>query len=148
MAIFSNICSTHVQKRLFMNFQCKFRHRRSIPLPRFPVRVQYFSDLTTFSIDFCILYAQCLPYFYFQFDTYWPRRYTTRIDPHVDNSHQAWSRHDHLLPSYSVFVCWYVTWPWPLTFWPWTVVIHGGSRGQPCHQVWRPYAYLFWSYQL
>ena len=23
--------------------------------------------------------------------TYWPRKYTTRVDPHVNNSHQAWS---------------------------------------------------------
>ena len=23
--------------------------------------------------------------------TYWPRKYTTRVDPHVDNSHQVWS---------------------------------------------------------
>jgi len=30
-AIFSNICTAHAQKRLFMNFRCKFRHRRSIP---------------------------------------------------------------------------------------------------------------------
>ena len=22
--------------------------------------------------------------------TYWPRKYTTRVDPHVDNSHQVW----------------------------------------------------------
>jgi len=29
-AIFSNICTAHAQKRLFMNFRCKFRHRRSI----------------------------------------------------------------------------------------------------------------------
>ena len=43
--------------------------------------------------------------------TYWPRKYTTRVDPHVDNSHQVWSWYDHPLPSYSVFVCWYVTWP-------------------------------------
>jgi len=36
----------------------------------------------------------------------------------------------------------YVTlWPWP-----WTVVIHGGSCGQPHHQVWRSYAYPFLSY--
>ena len=35
----------------------------------------------------------------------------------------------------------YVTlWPWPLTIWLWSVVIHGGSRGQPLHQVWRSYA--------
>jgi len=39
----------------------------------------------------------------------------------------------------------YVTlWPWPLPFWPWSVVIHGGSRGQPFHQVWRSYGYLSW----
>jgi len=23
--------------------------------------------------------------------TYWPRKYTSRVDPHVDNSHQVWS---------------------------------------------------------
>ena len=39
-AIFSNIFTAHAQKRLFMNFRCKFRHRRSIRRPRFPVRVQ------------------------------------------------------------------------------------------------------------
>jgi len=69
-AIFSNICTAHVQKRLFMNFRCKFRHRRSIRRPRFPVRVQNFGDLVTFSIDFCILYSECAPYFYFRF--VWP----------------------------------------------------------------------------
>ena len=47
--------------------------------------------------------------------------YTTRVDPHVDNSHQVWSWYYHPLPSYSIFVCSYATWPWPLTFWPWTV---------------------------
>ena len=41
----------------------------------------------------------------------------------------------------------YVTlWPWPLTCWPWSAVIHGGSRGQPLHQVWRSYGYPFLSY--
>ena len=67
MAIFSNICTAHAQKRLFINFRCKFRHRRSIRRPRFPSRVQYFGDLATFSVDFCILYAECPPYFYFRF---------------------------------------------------------------------------------
>ena len=43
--------------------------------------------------------------------TYWPSKYTTRVDLHVDNSHQVWSWYDHTLPSYSVLVCWYVTWP-------------------------------------
>ena len=184
-----------------MNFRFKFRHRRSIRRPRFPVRVQNFGDLATFFVDFCILYYECPPYFYFRFVwptdlesiphasycsrsrrrrftvldfkswvysriyghfqqhlhcawtsgvnldtavrfadpeflleckisaiwrrfplifafympnvrhistsvclTYWPRKYTTRANPHVDNSHQVWSWYDHPLPSYSVFV--------------------------------------------
>ena len=71
--------------------------------------------------------------------TYWPRKHTTRIDPHVDNSHQVWSWYDHPLPSYICLLIRYVTWwPWPLTFWPWTVILDGGSCDQPCHQVWRP----------
>jgi len=37
--------------------------------------------------------------------------------PQVDNSHQVWSWYDHPLPSYSVFVCWYVTWPCDLDLW-------------------------------
>jgi len=50
-----------------MNFQCKFGHRCSIHRPRFPIKVQNLSDLATFSVDFCILYAECPPYFYFGF---------------------------------------------------------------------------------
>jgi len=41
---------------LFMNFRCKFRHRRSIPRPRCPIRVKKFGDSATFSVDFCFLY--------------------------------------------------------------------------------------------
>jgi len=94
-----------------MNFWCKFRHH-AIPRPRFSIRVQNFGDLATFSIDYCILYSECPPYFYFRFVlTYWPRKYTTCVDPQVDNSHRVWSWYDHTLPSYSVFVCWYVMWP-------------------------------------
>jgi len=29
--------------------------------------------------------------------TYWPRKYTTRVDPHVDNSHQVRNWYDHQL---------------------------------------------------
>jgi len=50
--------------------------------------------------------------------TYWPRKYTTRVDPQVDNWHQVWSWYDHTLPSSSVFVCWYITWLCDLDFWP------------------------------
>jgi len=53
-----------------MNFQCKCRHRRSIRQPRFPVGVQNFGDLATFSVYICISYAECPPYFYFRF--VWP----------------------------------------------------------------------------
>ena len=96
-AIFSNICTARAQKRLFMTFRCKVRHRRSIRRPRFPIRVQNFSDLATFSVDFFLhftcwfsaifLLPVCL--------TYWPKKYTTRVDPYVDNSHQVWSWYDH-----------------------------------------------------
>jgi len=65
-SIFSNICTEHAQKRLFMNFRCKFRHRRSIRRLRFPVTVENFGDSATFSVDFCILYSECPPYFYFR----------------------------------------------------------------------------------
>ena len=78
-AIFSNICTVHAQKRLFMNFRSKFRHCRSIRRPRFPAREQNFGDLATFSVHFCILYAECLPYFYFRF--VWPT--DLESTPHV-----------------------------------------------------------------
>ena len=53
-----------------MNFRCKFRHRRSIRRPRFPIKVQNFGDLATFSVDYCNLYSECPTYFYFRF--VWP----------------------------------------------------------------------------
>ena len=66
-AIVSNIFTAHAQKRLSMHFRCKFRHRRSIRRPRFSTGVQNFGDFATFSVDFCILYSECPPYFYFRF---------------------------------------------------------------------------------
>ena len=53
-AIVSNICTVHAQKRLFMHFMCKFRHRRSIRRPRFPIRVQNFGDSALLYVNFCI----------------------------------------------------------------------------------------------
>ena len=53
-----------------MYFRCKFWHRRSTPRPRFPIRVQTFGDLVTFSVKFSILYVERPPYFYFWF--VWP----------------------------------------------------------------------------
>jgi len=47
-AIFSNICTAHTQKRLFMNFRCKFRHRRSIPDPDFLIQCKISAILWRF----------------------------------------------------------------------------------------------------
>ena len=147
-AIFSNICTAHAQERLFMNFRCKFRHHRSIRRPRFLIRVQNFGDLTTFYDNYCILYSECPPYFYFRF--VWP----TDLEsiPHA-------STHTSIIPTkFEVDMTIHcrviaflsadtsrdlVT----LTFWPWTATVHGGSRDQPCYQVWRPHAYPFLIYE-
>ena len=69
--MFSNICTAHAQKRLFMNFRCKFRHRRSVRRPRFPITVQNFSDLATFPLILAFfICAKCPSYLYFRF--VWP----------------------------------------------------------------------------
>ena len=53
--------------------------------------------------------------------TYWPRKYTTRVDPRVDNSRQVWSWYYHPLRVIA-FLSAHVTlwpWPWPLTLNSW-----------------------------
>ena len=76
----------------YFELRCKFRHRRSIRLPRFPVKsakYRWFGDVFRWFLHFIyrmsaiFLLPVCL--------NYWPRKYTTRVDPHVDNSHQVWS---------------------------------------------------------
>ena len=69
-AIFSHIFTAHAQERPFMNFRLKFWHHHSIPWSRFPYRARYFGDTRTFSVDFCLGYAECPPYFYFRCS--WP----------------------------------------------------------------------------
>ena len=69
-AIFSSICTAHAQKRLFINFLCKFCHSHLIRPSRFPTRVQNFGDSATFSVDFLHFIFECPPYFYFRF--VWP----------------------------------------------------------------------------
>ena len=51
-AIVSNICSAHAQKRLFMHFRCKFRHRRSIRRPHASTPTSIIP--TKFEVDMCI----------------------------------------------------------------------------------------------
>jgi len=154
-AIFSNICTAHAQKRLFMNFRCKYRHRRSIPQLRLPVRVQNFRDLVTFAVDFCILYAcppfECPPYFYFRF--VWP----TDLEsiPHTSTPtliiptkfEVDMTIHYRVIAFLSADMSRdFVTLTFDcLTSNSWST---WGLRAQPCHQVWRPYAYPFMSYEL
>ena len=173
-AIFSNICTAHAQKRLFMNFRCKFRHRRSISRPRFPNRVQNFGDLATFSVDFCILYSECPPYFYFRFvwptdlESIPPSSTPTSIIPtkfevdmtihcRVTAFLSADTSRDLVTLTFDLFnleqlqsmaghesnLATKLEYPMPIRS-----CIHGGSRPQPCHRVWRPYDYTFMSYEL
>ena len=144
-AIISNICTAHAQKRLFMHFRCKFRHRRSIRRPWFPIWVQNFGDFATFYVDFCIWYFECPPYFYFWF--VWPTPDLESI-PHASTPTSIiptqfevdMTIHCRVIAFLSAdtssdFVtsnsccAWRVTCP-------------------TCHQVWRPYACPFLSYEL
>jgi len=130
-----------------MNFRLKLWHHHSIPWPRFPYRARYFRDLRTFSVDFCIGLAECPPYFYFR--SSWPTdlESVTWCVPPDESFHQVWSWYDHRLPCYIALLLLirYVTlWPWPLTFWPWLVVIDGGSRVQPSTKFEDSTAIRFW----
>ena len=66
--------------------------------------------LATFSVDFCILYAECQPYFYFRF--VWPTG--LEIIPH-SSTPTLFEVH---MTIHCVFVCWYITWLRDLDFWP------------------------------
>ena len=143
-AMFSSICTAHAQKRLFMNFRCKFRHRRSIRRPRFRIRVQNFGDLVTFSVDFCILYAECPPYFYFRF--VWP----TGLEsiPHASTPTSMIHTRFKVDMTINCRVTAFLSADMSrdlltLTFWPWSLAVHSESRYQPCHQVLRPVGYLW-----
>ena len=71
--------------------------------------MQNFGDLATFSVNFCILYAGCPPYFYFWFFwPYWPRKYTTHVDP---TSIIPTKLEVDMTTHCRVLVCWYITWP-------------------------------------
>jgi len=113
------VCAAHAQKRSFMNCPCKYRYSRSILLARFHVRVQNFSDLATFSVDFCILYAECPPYFYFRF--VWPTDLESILHASTPTSiippkfEVDMTIHCRVI---AIFVCWYVTGPCDLALWP------------------------------
>jgi len=110
-AILSNICTAHAQKRLFMNSGVNL-HRDLLLVCKILAIWRRFRLI----FAFCMLNV---PIFLLPVcSTYWPRNYTTRVDPHVDNSNQVWSWYNHTLPRYSVIVCWYFTWPCDLDLCP------------------------------
>jgi len=97
-AIVSNICTAHAQKRLFMNLRCKFRHHRSIRRPDFLLECKISAIWRRFPLIFHFIFWMSAIFLLPVCLTYWPRKYTTRVDPHVDNSHQVGSWYDHPLP--------------------------------------------------
>jgi len=48
---------------------------------------------------------------------------------------------------YSMFWCYYVAWPWPLTFWPWECVMYSASHVWPTYQFLLFYEYRLLSYE-
>jgi len=122
--------------------------------PDFLLRVQNFGDLVTFSVDFCILCAECPPNFYFRL--VWPTDLESILHAstptsiistkfEVDMTLHCWVKtflsadtsRDIVTLTFDLLTSngwrtWRVTCP----------------RDQPCYQVWRPYAYPFLSYEL
>ena len=131
-----------------MNFRCKLRHRSSIPWPRFPIIVQTSAIWLRFPLIFAFLCKISAIFLLPVCLTYWPRKYTTCTTPtaiiptkcEVDMTIYCRVR------VFCLVIRYVTLWPWPLIFWPWTVVTHGASRVQPCHQVWRPYAHSILSH--
>ena len=149
-AIFSHIFTVHAQEHPLMNFRLKFWHHHSIPWSQFPYRARHFGDTRTFSDEFCIGYAECPPYFYFR--SSWPTDLESvsrdaRIALTVSTKFEVDTTIRCLVIALLLLIRHVTLWPWPLTFWLWSVVIHGGSRDQPLHQVWRSYGYPFLSYE-
>ena len=115
-AIVSNIYTAHAQKRLFMHFRCKFRHRRSICRRWFPIWVQNFGNLATFYVVFWILYSECPPYFYFRF--VWPTDLECIPHASIPTSIISTKFEVDMTIHCRVFVCWHITWLCDLDFWP------------------------------
>ena len=140
-AIFSNICTAHAQKRLFMNIQCKFRHRFSIPRPRFFYNSAKFRRL-----------SDVFRWFFFAFYMLNVRRFSTsglfgplprKLTPTaIISTKFEFNMSIHCRVIAFLLLTRYVT------SWPWSVIMHGKSRSQPCHLGWRPCAYSFLRYEL
>jgi len=133
-----------------MKFRLKLWHHYSIPWSRFPYRARYFGDSRTFSVDFWIGWAECPQYFNFR--SSWPTDLeSVARDAHlavtVSTKFEVDTTIRCLVIALLLLIRYVILWPWPLTFWLWSVVIQGRSHGQPLHHVWRSYGYPFLSYE-
>jgi len=127
-----------------MNFRLKFWRHHLIPRSRFPYRVRYFGDTRTFSDNFCIGYGECPPYLYFC--SSWPTDLeSVSRDAHlavtVSTKFEVDTTIRCLIIALLLLIHNVTLWPWPLTFWLWSVVIHGATRNQAFHQVWISYGW-------
>ena len=118
-AIFSHIFTAHAQEWPLMNFRLKFWHHHSISWSRFPYRARYFRDTRTFSVDFCIGYAECPPYFYFR--SSWPTDLeSVSRDAHlavtVSTKFEVDTTIGCLVIALLLLIRYVILWPWPLTF--------------------------------
>jgi len=99
---------------------------------------QYFGDLKTISVDFCIRYAESPPYFYFR--STWPTdlesvSYILPLTMKIFTKFEAdmtFRCRDSILgvDTFRDLVT------LNFDYWPWSVVILGGSHDQPLHCVW------------
>jgi len=132
-ATFSHSFTAHVQQWLFVSFQLKFWHRHSIPWPRFPYIFWQFEDIFCWFLhSICWMSTILLVYWYT-----WPTdlESVTCFTPHHENFHRVWIWYDQrcLVIAFLPLIQYVTLWPSPLTFWPWSVVIHGGLHDPLLH---------------
>jgi len=108
------------------------------PDPDFLIECKISAIWRRFPLIFCILYADCPPYFYFRF--VWPTDLESILHASTPTSiiptkfEVDMTTHCRVI-AFCLLIRHVTLWLWPLTFWPWTVAVHGESRNQPWHQV-------------
>jgi len=128
------IFTAHVQKWLFMNCRLKFWHHHSISWPDFltghDISAIWGRFLLIFALDklnVCHISTSGVVDLLTYKVCHVMRTSQWKFPPSFEVDMTT-----HCLVIALLLLIGYVTlWCWGLTFWPWSVVIHGGSRGQP-----------------
>ena len=90
-------------------------------LARFTCRERYFDDLKTFSVDFCIRYAECPPYFYFR--STWPTDLESVLSPRttkISTKVEADTTIRCLVTAFLLLIHYVALWPWPFDLGQWS----------------------------